>query len=139
VADATLAFDRTMKASLYASVGIPEYWIVNLQDRVLECHREPAPMADQPFGHHYRSITRHPESGTICAGGRRRPTRGRRRPAPARRCRSCVTHAPEAISASTPDLMLVVGLAACAMPLRRALRVDPTEALRVEEQSARGT
>jgi Uma2 family endonuclease len=65
VADATLAFDRTMKAGLYASVGIPEYWIVNLQDRVLECHREPAPMTDQPFGHHYRSITRHPEPGTI--------------------------------------------------------------------------
>jgi predicted permease len=29
-------------------------------------------------------------------------------------------------------IMLVVGLAACAAPLRRALRVDPTEALRAE-------
>jgi ABC-type antimicrobial peptide transport system permease subunit len=29
-------------------------------------------------------------------------------------------------------VMLVVGLAACAVPLRRALRINPTEALRVE-------
>ncbi|MGH2584411.1 MAG: FtsX-like permease family protein, partial [Dehalococcoidia bacterium] len=29
-------------------------------------------------------------------------------------------------------LMLVVGLTACAVPLRRALRIEPTEALRLE-------
>lgn len=65
IADTTLRFDRTIKAGLYASAGIPEYWIVNLTDRVVECHRDPAPMADQPFSHHYRSITRHPETDAI--------------------------------------------------------------------------
>jgi hypothetical protein len=36
-----------------------------LVDRVVEVHREPAPMADQPFGHHYRSITRHSDSAIV--------------------------------------------------------------------------
>lgn len=65
VADTTVRFDRTVKASLYARAGIADYWLVNLQDRVLELHREPAPMPDQPFGHHYRSITRHVESDSL--------------------------------------------------------------------------
>lgn len=65
VADSTLTFDRSRKASLYAREGIPDYWILNLRDRVLECHRDPAPMADQPFGHHYRSVTRHTEDEQV--------------------------------------------------------------------------
>lgn len=58
VSDSTLAYDRTAKAALYARAGIEDYWIVNLPDGVLEVHRQPAAMADQPLGHHYRSITR---------------------------------------------------------------------------------
>jgi Uma2 family endonuclease len=68
VADVTLGFDRTVKASLYASVSIPEYWIVNLRDLALEVHREPAAMADQPFGYHYRSITRLTVSDVVSIG-----------------------------------------------------------------------
>ncbi|BBM70470.1 Uma2 family endonuclease [Rhodothermus marinus] len=41
VADASLQFDRTRKAALYARAGIPEYWIVNLLDGVLEVYRRP--------------------------------------------------------------------------------------------------
>ena len=41
VAKRSLAFDRTVKASLYAHHGIAEYWIINLVDRVVEVHREP--------------------------------------------------------------------------------------------------
>jgi len=33
---------------------------------------------------------------------------------------------------SADAIMLLVGLAACAVPLTRALRIDPTEALRAE-------
>jgi Uma2 family endonuclease len=40
VADSTLAFDRSTKAGLYAEMGIPEYWIVNLKNQ-LEVNRDP--------------------------------------------------------------------------------------------------
>jgi len=36
VADSSLAFDREHKGSLYARAGVPDYWIVNLIDRLLE-------------------------------------------------------------------------------------------------------
>lgn len=42
VADTSLDFDRNVKAPLYAQSGIAEYWIVNLPDRIVEVHREPA-------------------------------------------------------------------------------------------------
>lgn len=42
VSDASLAKDRNVKASLYAAAGVPEYWLVNLQDRVVEVRSEPA-------------------------------------------------------------------------------------------------
>ena len=42
VADTSLAYDRGVKAPLYAESGIADYWIVNLQDRTVEVHRDPA-------------------------------------------------------------------------------------------------
>lgn len=42
VADSSLRYDRGEKAQLYAACGVPEYWIVNLVDRVVEVHREPS-------------------------------------------------------------------------------------------------
>jgi Uma2 family endonuclease len=56
VSDTTLRFDRTYKASLYASAVIPEYWIVNLAARQLEVHRQPIIDAGQPFGYRYGSV-----------------------------------------------------------------------------------
>jgi len=54
VSEATLRLDRYTKASLYAWAGIPEYWIVNLMEGVLEVFREPAPIAGRPYGYGYR-------------------------------------------------------------------------------------
>ena len=41
VADTSLAFDRLRKGRVYARAGIPEYWILNLNEAVLEVYREP--------------------------------------------------------------------------------------------------
>lgn len=41
VADASLSFDRSTKQQLYASHGIPTYWIVNLPDTCLEVYTNP--------------------------------------------------------------------------------------------------
>src|SRR5215470_19811293 len=53
VAESSLAFDRGHKGSVYARADIPDYWIVNLVDRVLEVYREPAPDAAATFGARY--------------------------------------------------------------------------------------
>lgn len=54
VADSSLWFDRTQKAAIYARAQIPDYWILNVIDRVLEVYRDPAPDAASPLGHGYR-------------------------------------------------------------------------------------
>ena len=41
VANSSLEYDLSEKASLYAEAGVPEYWVVNLVDRVLMVFREP--------------------------------------------------------------------------------------------------
>jgi Uma2 family endonuclease len=42
VAQSGLALARGRKAAAYARAGIADYWILNLDERVLEVHREPA-------------------------------------------------------------------------------------------------
>lgn len=41
VADSSLRYDREEKAMLYAACAVPEYWVVNLRERVVEVYREP--------------------------------------------------------------------------------------------------
>jgi Uma2 family endonuclease len=65
VSDTTLAFDRGRKSALYARAGIPEYWIVNLVDRILEVHRDPGPLPHDPSEFGYRSIRRHAPSEAV--------------------------------------------------------------------------
>ena len=41
VADSSLKKDRGVKTAIYARASVPEYWVVNLQDRVVEVHLHP--------------------------------------------------------------------------------------------------
>lgn len=53
VSDASLAQDRLSKSRIYAAASIPEYWLVNLKEMVVEVFRDPARSART-----YRKITR---------------------------------------------------------------------------------
>jgi Uma2 family endonuclease len=42
VSDSTVAYDTKVKVPLYAEAGIPQVWIVNLQDNVVAVYSSPA-------------------------------------------------------------------------------------------------
>jgi Uma2 family endonuclease len=50
VADSSLSFDQNQKLRLYALHGVPEYWLLNLNDSCLEVYRV-------PFGETYAEKT----------------------------------------------------------------------------------
>lgn len=43
VADATIAFDRRVKADRYAAAGVPEYWVVDVPERRVWTMTRPGP------------------------------------------------------------------------------------------------
>ncbi|RZO59005.1 MAG: Uma2 family endonuclease [Sandaracinaceae bacterium] len=58
VAESSLSYDRLTKAPLYAAMGVPEYWIVNVREAAIEVHR-------QPEGDRYARVTSHGRGETI--------------------------------------------------------------------------
>lgn len=64
ISDSTLAFDRNEKSGLYASAGIPEYWIVNLKQWCIEVHANPIVDSTRHFGFRYESIQSY-KTGTV--------------------------------------------------------------------------
>jgi Uma2 family endonuclease len=42
VADTSLEYDRSVKIPLYARAEIPEVWLVNLPDELIEVYRNPS-------------------------------------------------------------------------------------------------
>ena len=57
VADTSLATDRGEKAQLYAAAGIADYWVVDLNSRLVIVHRDPQPDPASPSGAAYRAVT----------------------------------------------------------------------------------
>jgi Uma2 family endonuclease len=66
VAATSIAYDRK-KALIYASVGVPEYWIIHLPKRRLEVYRHPIADEEAKFGFKYR------EAFTLEAGEQIKP------------------------------------------------------------------
>lgn len=60
VADSSLRKDREVKRDAYAEAGIPDYWIVNVIDRVVEVHRLPRAGAYAETFHAGRGSRLHP-------------------------------------------------------------------------------
>ena len=58
VADTSLSFDLTTKAVLYAKGQVPEYWVLDVQHRVLHVFRDPSDGA-------YRTHTTHEPGSRI--------------------------------------------------------------------------
>lgn len=65
VADSSLRYDRERKGSLYARARIPEYWIMNLLERVLEVYRDPRPDRTAVYGASYAQRLILEAGGTI--------------------------------------------------------------------------
>jgi Uma2 family endonuclease len=56
VSASSLGLDRSHKGSLYARAGLGDYWIVNLESRVLEVYREPVTDSAAAFGWKYSAV-----------------------------------------------------------------------------------
>jgi Uma2 family endonuclease len=48
VADSSLALDTTTKAELYATAGVADYWVIDLENRRLIVFRDPQPLPLPP-------------------------------------------------------------------------------------------
>lgn len=48
VAEATLTYDLTTKAEMYATANVPEYWVLDLENRQLHVFRDPQPLPLPP-------------------------------------------------------------------------------------------
>jgi Uma2 family endonuclease len=55
VADSSLAYDLKLKPGIYASFGVKELWVIDVERRMTHVHRDPGE-------HGYAGIERHPAS-----------------------------------------------------------------------------
>lgn len=58
VAASSVALDRGHKASLYARAGVPDCWIVNIEEGIVEVYRQPVQSREAQYGWRYSEIQR---------------------------------------------------------------------------------
>lgn len=65
VADSSLDRDVTVKAELYATAGVADYWVLDLDNRRLIVFRDPAPLPAGLGGAAYRTRTEFADTATV--------------------------------------------------------------------------
>lgn len=65
VSSSSLEYDKLTKSSLYSGIGVPDYWIVDLENRVLEVRRNPIKDRSQQFGWRYDDVQIIDATGSI--------------------------------------------------------------------------
>lgn len=66
VSKSTLTYDKTLKQSLYASMGVPDYWVLDLAGRQLLVYRQPVVDPKAHFGHNYAQVETLAADGFVC-------------------------------------------------------------------------
>jgi Uma2 family endonuclease len=65
VSDSTLFFDTTTKAELYATAGVPEYWVIDINNRQLHVYRDPVGLPKGLGATAYRKFVVYAESESV--------------------------------------------------------------------------
>jgi Uma2 family endonuclease len=65
VADSSVALDREYKASLYARAGVPDCWILSIEEGIVEIHRQPVSSPDARYGWRYADVQHLGRGATI--------------------------------------------------------------------------
>ena len=65
VSDSTLASDLGIKAALYAQADVPEYWVIDINSRLVHVHRTPVHSDALPNGHGYQTVSRLTPTDTV--------------------------------------------------------------------------
>jgi Uma2 family endonuclease len=65
VSKSTLIFDKTSKQSLYASMNVQDYWVLDLENRQLLVHRQPVDDVAARFGRRYTKVDAVPAEGHV--------------------------------------------------------------------------
>ena len=63
ISEATLDYDLSTKAELYAQSGIADYWVIDLDARLLHVLRDPRPIV--AGGHRYYNVTIYKPADTV--------------------------------------------------------------------------